>query len=224
MALSTKVTNGGDTSNLPKTLSPGFHKLKLNKLEIQDFKYLPGAKHLYLHFETEPIEGFTGFKIDNNNPELGNYQGQVARVKAGQYAFANGKTKTGIEIDRDQAFMIFMKNLCEALGITEWYQAQDEKFDTLEELVEAFNETAPFQDVYLDVCISGKEYLNNSGYTAYDMWLSKPSRTEGYSFSPTGSGKTLPYNENLHLIKLAVTDNSDFEPVATVSKDEFGLD
>jgi hypothetical protein len=224
MALSiTEINNTGNESNLPKTFGPGNQKCKINSIQLVDFTYLPGGKHLILNLETEPIEGFQGFAIDKNNADLGFHAGQVGRVKAGRYAFANGKTKKGTEINRDIAFLTFLKNLCLALNCDEWFQAQNNRHETIDDFVTAFNEEAPFQDVYLDYCIAGKEYQNNAGYISYDMWLAKPSK-EGYSFSASGSGKTLAYNETEHLQKLVTSNIVDSFEAPTVTSDAFGLD
>ena len=80
MGLSTKdlVTSGG--GGLPKTISPGNVTLKINKLELEDFSFIEGAKHLLLHVETEPIDGFEGFLFDKDNEGLGRHAGQVGKV------------------------------------------------------------------------------------------------------------------------------------------------
>ena len=62
MGLSTTDLGTGGAGQ-PKTISPGNHLLKINSIELEDFKFIDNAKHLMLHVETEPIEGFTGFMI-----------------------------------------------------------------------------------------------------------------------------------------------------------------
>ena len=111
MALSTTdlVKEG---SGLPKTISPGNYTLKINSIGLDDFKFIPDAKHIILNVETEPIEGFEGFMLDKEDESKGHYAGQIGRLKASQYAFADGKTKSGVEIQRDRSVLIFIQNLC----------------------------------------------------------------------------------------------------------------
>jgi hypothetical protein len=225
MGLSTTdLKEGGN--GLPKTIAPGNHTLKINSVHLDDFSFIPGAKHLMLNVETAPIDGFEGFMIDKDNPDAGHYAGQIGRVKASQYAFADGKTKSGVEIQRDRSILVFIQNLCKALDVNDWFVAQDNKHDTIEEFVEAFNNDAPFKDKYLDMCVAGKEYEGKSGYTNYDMWLPKGSK-DGYAYAAKG-GKVLTYNEIDHLRKLEVKPvesfgDDDLDVPTRVSSD-FSLD
>lgn len=205
MSLST--TDLGGSTGLPKTISPGNHKLKINSLELEDFSFIPGAKHLILHVETAPIDGFEGFMIDKDNESLGRYAGQIGKVKASQYAYADGETKSGIKINRDKSMMIFLKTLCTNLGISEWFLAQDNLHDTIEDLIIAFNKTAPFKDIYLDFCIAGKEYVGKTGYTNYDMHLPKSDKGK---FSFGTADKVTVYDEKLHLKKTEVKEVKNF--------------
>jgi hypothetical protein len=82
-----------------------------------------------------------------------------------------------------------------------WFDEQDNKHDTIEDFISAFNTTAPYKDKYLDFCIAGKEYEGKTGYTNYDLYLPKSSR-DGFAFAKVGSGKHLLYSEALHLKKL----------------------
>jgi hypothetical protein len=177
MGLSTTDLGTGG-NGLPKTISPGNHVLKINMIDLEDFKFIEGAKHLILHVETEPIAGFEGFALDKDNPEKGHYDGQIGRVKASQYAFADGETKTGIKIQRDRSILIFLQSLCKTLGVNDWFTEQDGKHDTIEDFIDAFNASAPIKDKYLEFCIAGREYEGKTGYTNYDMWLPKSERKE----------------------------------------------
>lgn len=208
MGLSTTdLGNGG--SGLPKTIAPGNHILKINSVSLEDFQFIDNAKHLILNVETEPIDGFEGFMLDKDNPEAGHYAGQIGRVKASQYAFADGETKSGIKIQRDRSIMIFMQNLCKTLGINDWFISQDNVHDTIEELITAFNKTAPFKDIYLEFCIAGKEYVGKTGYTNYDMYLPKADKGK-YAFSEVEDGRVLIYNEALHLKKAETKEVKNF--------------
>lgn len=229
MGLSTKdlVNEGG--SGMPKTIAPGNHTLKINSISLEDFQFIDGAKHLILHVETEPIEGFEGFLVDKDDEGKGKYQGQIGRVKASQYAFADGQTKSGIKIQRDRSLMMFLANLSKGAGIMQWFEEQDNKFNTIEEFVKNFSDNAPIKDVLLDFCIAGKEYENKGGYTAYDMWLPKAENNK-YAYGQEGSDRILKYDEAKHLKKLEVKpvdnfgdDDDDFPTPGRTSSD-FNLD
>jgi hypothetical protein len=226
MAIGTKDVSAGG-GGIPKTITPGNHKLKLNSLVGEDFKFIPGGISLVLNVETEPLEGFEGFMLDKENPDAGHYKGQIGRVKSGQYAFADGVTKSGVQISRDNSILVFIKSLCTTLDIVDWFDAQDNKHNTIEEFITAFDKTAPYQDKYLDFCIAGKEYEGKTGYINYDLYLPKSSR-DGFAYAKLGSGKQLLYSEALHLKKLEAKKveafgEDDFE-VSTKVGSDFDLD
>jgi len=228
MGLSTTDLGNGSGGGLPKTIAPGNHVLKINSVELEDFKFIEGAAHLMLHVETSPIEGFEGFLLDKDDESKGRYTGQIGRVKASQYAFADGATKSGIKIQKDRSILIFLQNLSKTLGINDWFIEQDGKHDTIEEFVLAFNKTAPFKDKYLEFCVAGKEYVDKKGYTNYDMYLPKSEKGK-YAFGEVEEGKVIKYDEGVHLKKVETTevknfgDDDDFKIPPKVSSD-FSLD
>jgi hypothetical protein len=228
MGLSTTDLGTGGGSSLAKTIAPGNHVLKINSVELEDFRFIEGAKHLILHLETAPIEGFEGFLLDKDDESKGRYVGQIGRVKASQYAFADGETKSGIKIQRDRSALIFLQSLSKTMGINEWFLEQDGKHETIEEFIDAFNKTAPITDKYLEFCVAGKEYLNKGGYTTYDMWLPKAENRK-YAFGEVEGGKVIPYEESKYLKKLEVKDvnnfggDDEFSKGGTTSSD-FSLD
>jgi hypothetical protein len=208
MGLSTTDLGTGG-NGLPKTISPGNHVLKINMIDLEDFKFIEGAKHLILHVETQPIADFEGFALDKDNPEKGHYDGQIGRIKASQYAFADGETKTGIKIQRDRSILIFLQSLCKTFGVNEWFTEQDGKHDTIEDFVDAFNASAPIKDKYLEFCVAGREYEGKTGYTNYDMWLPK-SENRKYSFGEIEEGKVITFDESKHLKKLETKEVKSF--------------
>ena len=227
MALSTTDLKEGGSTGLPKTIAPGNHVLKINNVVLEDFKFIENAKHLVINVETEPIDDFEGFMIDKDDESKGHYAGQIGRIKASQYAFADGTTKTGIKIQRDRSILMFLQNLCKSLNINEWFVAQDNKHDTIEEFIEAFNNEAPFKDIFFDACVAGKEYENKNGYTSYDMWFPKGAK-DAYAITAKG-GKVLPYNEADHLKKMETKavdsfGDDDMFAIPKKSSTDFSLD
>jgi len=230
MGLSTKdLVNENGGGGMAKTIAPGNHTLRINSITLEDFQFIDGAKHLVLNVETEPIEGFEGFLIDKDDESKGKYKGQIGRVKASQYAFADGQTKSGIKIQRDRSLMMFLANLSKATGIMSWFEEQDNKFNTIEDFVRNFSNNAPLKDKYLDFCIAGKEYENKSGYTAYDMWLPKAENNK-YAYGEEGSDRILKYDEAKYLKKLEVKpvdkfgDDDDDFPTPGKTPSDFNLD
>jgi len=228
MALSTTDLSTGGGSGLPKTIQTGNHVLKINKITLEDYQFIDNAKHLILHVETQPIDGFEGFMIDKDDESKGHFAGQIGRVKASQYAFADGETKSGVKIQRDRSLLIFLQNLCKSLGVNEWFVAQDDKHDTIEDFIKAFAKDAPFTDKYMEFCIAGKEYESKSGYTNYDMWLPKGEGNK-YAYGEIEGGKVLKYDESKHLKKLeekevkSFGNDNDFSVPSKTSSD-FNLD
>ena len=226
MGLST--TDLGTGSGGVKTIAPGNLVLKINSLELEDFRFIDNAYHLILHVETEPIAGFEGFMIDKEDESKGHYEGQIGRVKASQYAFADGETKSGVKIQRDRSLLIFLQNLCKSLGVNDWFVAQDDKHDTIEDFIKAFAKDAPYTDKFMEFCIAGKEYESKTGYTNYDMWLPKGEGNK-YAYGEIEGGKVLKYDEAKHLKKMEVKevksfgDDNDFSVPSKTSSD-FNLD
>ncbi len=230
MGLSTKdLVNENGGGGMAKTIAPGNHTLKINSIVLEDFQFIDGAKHLVLNVETEPIDGFEGFLIDKDDESKGKYKGQIGRVKASQYAFADGQTKSGIKIQRDRSLMMFLANLSKATGIMKWFEEQDNKFNKIEDFVRNFSDNAPLKDKYLDFCVAGKEYENKSGYTAYDMWLPKAENNK-YAYGEEGSDRILKYDEAKYLKKLEVKpvdnfgDDDDDFPTPGKTSSDFSLD
>lgn len=226
MGLSTTDLGTGK-AGLPKTISPGNHELKINNIKLEEFRFIDNAYHMILDVETKPIDGFEGFFKNKDDESQGRYGGQIGRLKAGQYAFADGQTKSGVKINRDRSILIFLQNLSNALGINEWFLEQDNAHETIEDFVKAFNETAPYQDKYLEFCIAGKEYMSKSGYVNYDLHLPKASNGK-YAFGGVEEGKVIIYEEDKHLKKLEVKNVESFgDEVSlngTATAEDFNLD
>jgi len=227
MALSTTDLGTGG-SGLPKTIIPSNHVLKINSIELEEFKFIPGAYHLMLHVETEPIEGFEGFLIDKDDESKGRYEGQIGRVKASQYAFADGETKTGIKIQRDRSILIFLRTLAHTLELDSWFVEQNDKHDTIEDFVHAFNKSAEFRGKFLEFCIAGKEYESKSGYTNYDMWLPK-AEGKKYAFGAIEEGAVITFDETKHVKKMEIKDVKSFGDdngfdVSSKTSSDFSLD
>lgn len=203
-------TGGGGT---PKNLAPGNHTVTVTNIAVEEFPFKPGALHILVYVEGPAIEeeGFQGWQLDRNDPSKGHHKGQTARVKAGEYAFADGLTKGGREVSRDADMLRFLKNLCLELDCVKWFEDQDGKHSTIQSLVEALSNDKPFKGKEMNVCLAGKEYLNKAGYTDFDLYFPKFSKA-GNPFESVSKpvSKIIQFNEKEHIKKKAVENVQSF--------------
>ena len=209
--ISTKnIQTGG--GGMPKLIQPGNVIAKILGVELEPFKFREGAEFMILMLETEPVgDDFEGFAVDKDDPNGPKHLGQIARVKTHEYAYEDSVTKTGIKINKETEIVKMLKNLCDAIGCVDWLESQDGKHSTIKSLVEAFNIDQPFKAVYLNWCIAGKEYQGKTGYTNYDTFLPKFSKT-GVPVEAVGvkSSKLIAYNPADHIRKKKSESVSSF--------------
>lgn len=215
--LSTKNIPSG--SGKSKSILPGTHVVKINSISLDSVPYNSQALSLTLNCETEPIEGLDGFYIDKEDQSKGKYLGQIGRVKGGQYPFADGVTKSGIQINRDRTILQFLQNLANELGFKEWFDAQDEKFNSIEDFVNALNTQAPYKNKFFKATLAGREY-EKGGYINYDLFLpkfeknGKPIQAVD-SVESANNAPFIEFDASVHIKKLTQKKNEE-----TVS--EFG--
>jgi hypothetical protein len=205
-------------AGVPKTLQPGNQICTVHSIELKPFTYKPGAYEIILNIEGPDLgPNFQGFFIDKNNENLGRNKGQVGRVKATEWAFNDGETKSKIKISRDTEIMKWLNSFCEAIGKKEWMAAQDFKHANIESLMNAFNLDKPFEGFYINFCIAGKEYMSN-GYKNYDLFLPKFTK-EGVPFELAGTtkSKVVIFDENKHIIRKKVETITTFAADDTIS-------
>lgn len=223
--ISTKDIPTGGSGKAPKTLQPGNVNIKVNSIYLDKFPWGENAYNVMMDCEGEDLgEGFEGFFIDKENESLGRHAGQVGRVRGSQWAFEDKELPSGVVINRDVEISKFLKNLADATGSIEWLEAQDNKHETIESLVEAMNEDAPFEGKFISACLGGREYENKGGYTNYDLFLPKYTKTSVPFASATGdTSKVSKFNETTNIIKKKVKEVESFEANAGAGKKEFGL-
>jgi hypothetical protein len=208
MINTTNIQTTGTGSGVPKTISPGNVEAKLNGLTLENPSFKPDSIFVILALETiSPSEDFEGFFIDKDDESKGRYAGQVGRVKATEWPFADGTTKSGYEVSQVKDMLAFMQNLCDAFGCRDWLTAQNEKHSTIESLYQQFDEDKPFANKYINWCIAGKEYTNKSGYTAHDLFLPKVTK-DGVSFEAkdTAKSKLFTFNPAEHIRKKKISE------------------
>ena len=209
--LSTKnIQTGGE--GVSKTLEPGENLCKINDVSLEEFKLKPGGYEIMLHLEGEDMgSDFQGFYIDKDRPELGRHKGKVGTVKATEWAFADGETKSGIPVSRDQEMLKFLKQFCISIGCTDWLNAQEDKHETIESFFKAFSKEKPYKDKFFRFCIGGKEYTNKGGYTAHQLFLPKYSK-EGVPVEKDDvqTSKLLKFKPEDHIRRKKVEPVNDF--------------
>lgn len=219
--LSTKNIKTDGDGGVSKTLEPGTNLCKINNVTLEEFKFKSGAYNIMLHLEGEDLgPDFQGFFIDKNNEALGRHAGKVGTVKATEWAFADGETKSGVAVSRDKEMMKFLKQLCISLGCLPWFNAQDEKHDTIESLYATFSKERPYGDTFYRFCIGGKEYTNRGGYKAYELFLPKYSK-EGTPVErdDVQVSKLIKYNPEEHIRRKKEEKVEGFGNAGTTTND-----
>jgi hypothetical protein len=217
--------NAGSVS---KVLQPGNHIVTINSVKLETPAYNANAYNLVLGLEGPDMgEGFDGFFISKDNESLGRHKGQVAFVKMSQYAYADGTTKTGISIKRDVEIVKALKNICRALNCLDWYHAEDMKHETIESLINKFNEDKPFTGSTLRCCIGGSEYTNKQGYTNYDLYFVKPGRGQ-YAYesgnTPESSSNIVSFDPDIHIRRKKVDTVQSFGDSGVTTSSSVGSD
>jgi hypothetical protein len=209
--ISTKDVQVG--GGLSKTIQPGEHLLKINGVRLERFPFMEADEGYFLIFDTEtkPIEGFEGFFIDKEDESKGRYLGQIGQVKTNRFYYKDGTTKSGVKVVRDMEILKQIKNLCIIADCLSWFEKANDKFDTIEALVTAFDKAGLFKKKYFKFCIAGKEFMRDNGFIGYDLFLPKLERGRiAYEAENTKPSKLLTYDESKHLIKAEVKETTEF--------------
>lgn len=220
MGLSTKgVSEPVAGSSISKKLEPGSHTCSIVGIKLQ--KNLFDKKRVDPEYLMLILEGpdlgasFEGFLIDKDAPEKGAHKGQVAWVKASEWAFSDGKTKTGVEIKKEDDILRYIKHICQQTGCEKWFDKQDKKHDTIQDFVACMDKEKPFKDKLVNVCIAGRQYKDKKDYLQWDLHLpkfyGKYIPLEDASVAPEDS-RLIQFNESLHVKK--------FTPINKFGDDE----
>jgi hypothetical protein len=222
--ISTKDVGGDNTGGgLSKTITPGEHLLKINNVKLVRFPFMETDKGYYLalEVETKPIEGFEGFLKDFNDESKGRYDGQVGEVKTNRYFYKDGTTPSGIVITRDTEIVKAIRKICFAADRYDWFDTADGKHNTIEEFIEAFNQSDVCKDKFFKMCVAGKEYEKKNGYTAFDLYFPKLSGKDVVNIEIEDAKKSrlISYDASNHIIKLEPKEVSSFDEDVNESLD-----
>jgi len=208
--------------SLPKSFTPGNHVCKINNISLRWPKYLQNkgekAYEVVLDLETKPItEEFEGWLIDSEKENGPRYLGQTGRIKSRKWPYKDGSwTKDGKTVKFDMALDILkviksIENECNSQFLME----TSGKYDTVEEIVEAFNNAKPFKDVYMNWCIGGEQEIQDNGHPKYYMFLPKYQRGKSLFANEEKADQVLVFDKALH-----VEGKPSAQPVAGFSANE----
>ena len=217
-----------------KKLEPGNQQITIVdvKLQVNKFdKFKKDAEFLMLIMEGPDLgPNFEGFMRDKDDPSKGMHTGQVAWVKASEWAFADGTTKTGIEIKKNNEILRYIKSLCVQTDSMKWFDDQDGKHETINSFVEQFNEDRPFEGKKLNVCLAGNYYYkkdkqSEKKFLNCDLYLPKFTAKEIPFENPVVStSKLTVFNEALHIKQPKEKDETATTSAAPKEKPDFDLD
>jgi len=205
---SEKVAN----SSLSKVITPGNVVAKLLDIKLEAPPYDSNALTVVLMLETEQVEdpSFTGLLIDKNNPELGNYLGQVARVQNSPYSYSDyTSSKDGKVSPKEDQIFNWLWNFAKELGVSEQLVADNVEGETIVDYLDAVKKYLVSPTRLINFCIGGAEYENKEGYTQHRLYLLKNEKNNK-SFAKYAEGEEprnlITFNPDLHIRKKKVAE------------------
>jgi hypothetical protein len=217
MALSTKnIPN--QPARFAKTIEPGNKMAKINDITLQESRFedgrAKGELDLILHVEGVDLgDDFVGFMIDKDDQSKGTYNGQIGRVRATPFPFADATLPSGKVVNRDLSILAFIKDLAKELGKMEAIDSIEA--DTIEEYVPKAAEALK-GNTFLNFCFAGREY-EKGGYTNYDLYLPRFNKgRKPFENADAEPSKVIQFIEAEHIRKKkAATSVDSFAPVSS---------
>lgn len=216
--ISTEVTEEEVKSFIPKTIVPGNVVVKINGIKLKD-GYQKEEKHVILDVETKPIEGFEGFLIDKDKPELGRHEGQVGQVKLQQFAFnnkeyVNGQWVASQKNTEKEPTKLLDERIVKAINrifLEAGKKLSDigKEFNNIDEMIDTLNKKNPFKDMWFEMAVGATEYFNKDNYKQYDLFLCPNV------FGKSGISQTnirLEQNTLIESVKYDVNNPKHFKP------------
>lgn len=202
----------GGTS-IPKVIQPGNVVARVLDIQLEVPPYDPNAYNLVLTLETPPLgEGFEGLPISKDAPEMGNYEGQVARVQSQQYSYSDYTNKEGRTTLKEDMVFKWLWNFAKEIGVSKDLIANNIEGSNIAEYVANAKPYLIGKDRWIHWCIGGSEYENKAGYTQYRLFVVKPEKNKiGYQLDVPGekSTKLIDFNEAVHIKKKKASDTVD---------------
>lgn len=194
------------SSSMPKILNPGVHTCTIGSITFKD-GYNAGSLVVQLNLEGPDLssQGFIGFARDKDNPAMGNYLGQVGRVDLTQWAFES-KTIRGkngdFEVDRDSSILREFHKLavaCSSNGTNKVDELMEGTVETIEDFIKKADKV--LSGITLNFVIAGKEWINDQGYTQYNLFLPRVKGKVSYENVNASPSNLAEFDENTMIIK-----------------------
>ncbi len=208
-----KENKGG---SIPKILQPGTQYCRILDVKLDIPPYKKEGYFVVLKLEgVDQGDEFKGLEIDKNNPSLGNYRGQVANVKNGQYCFSdyvyNGKL-----IKRDNQIYNWMNNLAKQMGVLDKMNKAGVEGETIEDYVQGVRKYLIDPELWGYFTVGGSEYFNE-GYSNPNYRLFFPkTQKQTYPFSLTKESATfVEFDSEAHIIRAKADDAEKAKESAT---------
>lgn len=205
------------SSRISPKINPGNVDVKINSVVLAEgYNHIQNKSYdLILNVETAPVnaDGFEGFLIDKDRPELGRYLGQVGSVKYQSYAFQDGVSKTGRTQNRDNDILLAVCKIADTLGVRDDLDnaVDSAALSRIEDLMPIA--TRLFKSKQLALCVAGRGYKDKGNYTQYNLFLPYPKSGKNPFTALDNKDKLITFTESDHLIapKESATVSS-FEP------------
>lgn len=200
-------------SSIPKVIQPGTVCARLLDITLEVPPYDSKAFNLVLTLETTPLgDGFEGLAINKDIPEMGNYQGQVARVQTQQYSYSDYTNKEGKTTLKEDMIFRWIWTFAKEIGANKDLIANNIEGSSIEEYLENAKKYLISTERWIHWVIGGSEYENKSGYTQYRLFVVKSEKNKiGYQLDVPGEKPTklVDFNESVHIKKKKPSDSVD---------------
>lgn len=217
--LSTKnVVSTQSGSGVKKTLGPGNHVVTINDVSLKPANKNNGYT-IVLHVEGPDMgPEFDGFLKDPNNPGGPKFAGQVAKVRTTDYPAADGITKSGIKVFRDQQMLQTLDRLAISTGVQDRLKEIEAK--DWDDMISQARRI--FFGKKIAICAAGREWTNKGGYTEYDLFLPKGKNGKYAHTAADNTANLLTFDTAEHIVKEKEAKTVEsFEPAK--ADDDFNL-
>lgn len=193
---------GGSGGFIQKSLQPGITKCVIHGIKLEKAPFIKERDGYFLTLSLEgPEQGgtFEGFPKVFGDAAGIKFKGQQSFVKSSTWDYYDGKTGNGYDCSVQDSVLGFLQELCAELGITTWLTSINGKYDTIQEIVQAFDREKPFAGIWINYLLASRVYQNKGGYDAHDLHLIRSSK-EGKAFCGD-LAQVLPFNKDKHIYR-----------------------
>lgn len=212
MPISTKNAPTGNNSGggfTNKSLQPGNVKCKVHSIKLEKAKYVTERDeyNILLSLEGEPLPApFVGFPVvfgDNNGER---FKGQQATVRALQYNTYDGETPNGYTQSVENSVLGFLNDFVKETGCMDYWLSIDNKFDTIQEIIQDMDKAKPFANVWMTFCLGARSYINKAGYNSFDLHIVRADK--GSKSFCADASQVMKFDKDKHIIKPKVKDGA----------------